>query len=149
MSKPILTKEICDEFLEKIDDIDFESCGFDALASAYKKINEKRAALEKFCKALKAREDKIKHTILTRMIQQKLESVKTKSGHLSKKTVSSIITQDYDVFLEWLKNNPETMEVLSKKPYTQDKIKEYIGDDGTCPPGLDIYREIKLAIRKV
>jgi len=140
---------MCDliSFIERFDTLDLKPCGFEDLTACYKRVNEKRTELDKSSKELKAREEKIKTMLLNKMTTQGLDSLKTKAGHLSIRVSESINTQNIDSFITWLKENPENMDVLSKRPYTQDKVKT-LTDDDALPPGLVWYREKKLAIRK-
>jgi len=137
-------------FIEKFDKLEnLQTCNYDTLTSLYRKINEKRSELDKTSKELKKREDALKSILIDKMNVENIDSVKTKAGLLSLTTSESIITQDFEAFIEWLRQDPERVTILSKKPYTQEKVKAIVDEENKeLPPGLGWYRELKLSIRK-
>ena len=140
------------EFIEKIDNFDLKNSGYNVLSALYKAVNEKRSELEAISKQLKKREEVIKSLLLNKMSLENVDSLKTKSGQLSIKLSESVVTQDKEAFVSWLREHPEHLDVLSARPYTQEGIKGLAGTDewqDCLPDGLGLYREKKLSVRKV
>lgn len=54
---------------------------------------------------------------------------------------------DREVFLAWLKENPDAFYLL-KLDFYADKIREYVNVEGEAPPGSDSYTETVLNMRR-
>lgn len=144
-----------DDFLKKFDETyilhEIEPA---QLIKFYHQINDKQSAMVKDAKKLKAAEDTIKNVIgLIMKDRGQTSSGKTEYGEAHFKIFNSITTKDAPVFIEWLRENPDQLNILSTKPYVQDKMKEMVGYDKDkelpdLPPGTEWYREQKVVIKK-
>jgi hypothetical protein len=136
------------DLLKNFETMDLSKLTYEQLLGHYRTINDKRSAVDKLSADMKRKEEILKSVILTRMKTEHIDSLKTKQGKLIVKESSAVITYEEQAFIKWLQGNPRYLpEVLSKKPYTQVKIKEF-DDDGELPPGLRWYKESKLSITK-
>ena len=124
------------------------------LIHLYRQINDKRSAMDKDAKKLKAKEEAIKSAVGQLMKdREQTSSGKTAYGEAHFKTSNSITTKDAPIFIEWLRENPDQLNILGTRPYTQDKMKEMVGYDKDkelpeLPPGTEWYREQKVVIKK-
>jgi hypothetical protein len=134
------------DFLKKFESLNVEKLSYKELLVTYKEANSMRLSIDKISAEFKKVEDQLKDVVLERMEREDITTVKTSAGRLTISKKEAVATYDNDMFLHWLENNPKYLkEVLSKKPYTQDKIKEF-DSDGELPPGLKWFKQFKLSI---
>jgi precorrin isomerase len=137
-----------DAFLQQFEDIDLPKLEIKELLKYYWGIHNKRSELENSAKKLKAKEGDICDVIGQIMKDRgQTSSGKTEFGEAHFRKTEKVITNDAAAFRAWLQENPEQIDILGNSPYTQDKMKEMVGD-GELPPGTDWYREQKVVVKK-
>lgn len=122
----------------------------DRMIRVYRKIREKRTALKKAYDA----EDKVLSKQLATLdaeFQRLLsstnsKSIKTDEGTVFTKVDTKVSIADSGTFMSWVRDN-DAMEMLQKRVTTKEVV-EYINEHGEAPPGLTIYREHKVQVRK-
>ena len=136
------------DYLKKFDELNFGTLNYETLLKVHNRIKNIRAQYDEASKKFKEREEAIKDTIKARMTKAKIDSLKTPAGRLAITSKDVVTLYDAEMFYAWLMENPKFIpDVLSKKPFTQAKIKEF-DDNGELPPGLKWYREPNLSITK-
>ena len=118
---------------------------FDELASTRKQINDKKKDLEAKAKDLKKLENQLDVVMLNKLTQERLTSVKTKSGVLTKQTKHSIVNADSEAFVKWIGEDYDNRKhLLLARCYSIPKVREEFEDD--LPPGLQSESFFKLSI---
>jgi hypothetical protein len=93
-------------------------------------------------KALSALEDYFQSA----MDQNGLEQLKSGSGTAYKSVQTSVKASDKIAFLEWVKQH-EAWHLLDIRP-AKTAVEEFIDEEGTPPPGVDMTRHLKVNVRK-
>lgn len=92
--------------------------------------------------ALSALEDHFQKT----MDEAGLETLKSGSGTAYKTVQTSVKASDKVAFLEWVKQH-EAWHLLDIRP-AKTAVEEFVDEEGSPPPGLDMSRHMKVNVRK-
>lgn len=120
---------------------------FDRMVRAYLNIREARSAIKKEYEArdadLKAQLGRIENAIMANLQETGAESVRTEYGTAYTQTTTKASIADWSAFSQW-ENAIEFMERRVKA----SMVREYLDDHGELPPGVDVYNELNIRIRK-
>lgn len=121
------------------------------LTKAYIKIRDARAALKKDWAAedekLKGKLEKIEAELLKFLNETNQNSSKTDSGIVYKQEEITPTGSDWAAFYDWVARNNafDALERRIKKTF----VSEYMGThDGAIPPGVSVYREYVVRVRR-
>jgi len=118
------------------------------LVNDFMAIREKRESLERDDTELKSIQERLKEKILGVCNDLGADSIKTKSGTVIKSLEEKYYTQDWANFHEWILEHkvPQFLE----KRISQGNIREYLesNPEEGLPPGVNVFREYKVVIRK-
>jgi hypothetical protein len=121
------------------------------LTKAYIKIRDARAALNKDWAAedekLKGKLEKIEAELLKFLNETNQNSSKTDSGIVYKQEEITPTGSDWAAFYDWVARNNafDALERRIKKTF----VSEYMGThDGAIPPGVSVYREYVVRVRR-
>lgn len=121
------------------------------MVKAYIKIRDKRSeikkAFEEQDKALKEKLELIEAEMLRQMQESGIESVKTAAGTFYRQEEITPTGADWDAFFTWVRENDafDALERRIKKGF----IKEYMeAHEGGIPPGVSVYREYVVRVRR-
>ena len=123
---------------------------YDRMVRAYMKIREARAELKKqFEEQDKELREKI--TILENEFQKTFAdtgttSLKTTDGVVFRQTTTKASIADASEFLPWCREH-DALDMLQKR-VTVKAVTDYIEETGETPPGITIYREHEIRVRK-
>jgi hypothetical protein len=122
-----------------------------ALTRTYVKIRDARAALKKTFDAedqvLKAKLDRLEAEMLRVLNETNTESVATDSGTFYRQENMVPSGADWEAFYRWVSEHQafDALEKRIKKTFVQDWMD---GHDGTPPPGVNVYREFVVRVRR-
>ena len=122
-----------------------------ALTRAYVKIRDARAELKKAFDAedhaLKAKLERLEAEMLRVLNETNTESVATDSGTFYRQENMTPSGADWDTFYRWVGEHQafDALEKRIKKTFVQDWMDEH---DGTPPPGVNVYREFVVRVRR-
>ena len=121
------------------------------LTKAYIKIRDARAALKKDWAAedekLKGKLEKIEAELLKFLNETNQTSSKTDAGVVYRQEEITPTGADWNAFYDWVKDNDafDALERRIKKTF----VKEYMEThDGGIPPGVSVYRENVIRVRR-
>lgn len=126
------------------------TCPIDKLIRAYRKIRDARADLkaqyEEADAKLVAQQEVIKAELIKLMTTTGVTKLATPDGiaFMQEKLKASIA--DWSDFSEWVITN-QALDMLEKRVRSK-AVEEYIETHGTTPPGINVYREFDVVIRK-
>ena len=111
-------------------------------------LDAKRKAYQEEEKNLKAMLEDIQFEILNIADELGVDSLKTEFGTAYRSVKSSYRILDWDAYLEWAEQNG-ALHTLQKR-VTKSAVDEIVNEDleGDLPPGLDLYTEVTINIRK-
>lgn len=111
-------------------------------------LDAKRKAYQEEEKNLKAMLEDIQFEILNISDELGVDSLKTEFGTAYRSVKSSYRILDWDAYLEWAEQNG-ALHTLQKR-VTKSAVDEIVNEDleGDLPPGLDLYTEVTINIRK-
>ena len=122
-----------------------------ALTKAHVRIRDARAALKKTFDAedgvLKAKQERLEGEMLRILQQGNVDSIKTDSGTFYRQEDITPRGDDWDAFYQWVAANDafDALERRIKKTF----VKEYMEThDGAIPPGVSVYREYVVRVRR-
>ena len=123
---------------------------YDRMVRAYMKIRDARAELKKEFEE-KDKELKSKLSILEGEFQKAFSetgstSIKTDDGIVFRQTVTKASIADSSTFLPWVREH-DALDMLQKR-VTIKAVTDYIEEFGETPPGITVYREHEVRIRK-
>ena len=123
----------------------------DQIVRVYVKIRDARAAASKEAKErdaeLKDKLSKLEAVLLNHLNETKADSVKTSEGTFYRQEDLIPTGSDWEAFYAWVKENDafDALERRIKKTF----IAEYIeAHDGEIPPGVSVYREHVVRVRR-
>lgn len=123
----------------------------DQIVRVYVKIRDARAAAAKEAKErdaeLKDKLSKLEAVLLNHLNTTKADSVKTSEGTFYRQEDLIPTGSDWEAFYAWVKENDafDALERRIKKTF----IAEYIeAHDGEIPPGVSVYREHVVRVRR-
>lgn len=112
----------------------------DAKLELKKKFDEEEA---KF----KAKLELLEAQMLKFLNESKLDSVKTPSGTFYRQEEITPTGSDWQAFYDWIKEN-DGFEFLERR-IKKTAIKEYMdANEGGIPPGVSVYREFSVRVRR-
>lgn len=121
------------------------------LVAAYRKIRDARSAATKAYEAKDAEYKEKLETLETAMLKILLDantnSMATDAGTFYKTEVIKPAAADWDTFYNWIiENNAlDALERRIKVAFVKDYMEQH---EGEIPPGLNVYRENKVTVRK-
>jgi hypothetical protein len=121
------------------------------LTKAYINIREAKHALKKqFDEAdgdLKKKLERIEAEMLRFLQTSNTDSVKTDAGTFYRQEEITPTGSDWDLFYHWIAEN-EAFDALERR-VKKTFVKEYMeAHDGSIPPGLSVYREFVVRVRR-
>lgn len=121
------------------------------LTKAYVRIRDARSALKKDWEAqdaaFKKKLERIEAEMLRFLNETNQNSSKTDSGIVYKQEEITPTGADWNAFYDWVKDNDafDALERRIKKTF----VKEYMEThDGGIPPGVSVYRENVIRVRR-
>lgn len=121
------------------------------MVKAYIKMRQARADLKKKFeeedKSIKEKMDIIEAEMLRQMQDSGIDSIKTPSGTFYRQEEVTPAGSDWNAFYNWVRDNDafDALERRIKKTF----IKEYMdAHDGGIPPGVSVYREYVVRVRR-
>lgn len=121
------------------------------LAKAYVKLRDvKLEAKRKFDEEdskLKAKLELLEGQMLKFLNESKMDSVKTASATFYRQEEITPTGSDWTAFYDWIKEN-DGFEFLERR-IKKTAIKEYMdAHEGGIPPGVSVYREFVVRVRR-
>ena len=121
------------------------------LVKVHIKIRDARKALSDTFntgdRQLKAQQLRIEGELLRFLQESKLDSVRTDSGTFYRQEDITPRGDDWEAFYAWVKEHDafDALERRIKKTF----VKEYMeGNEGAIPPGVSVFREYVVRIRR-
>jgi len=121
------------------------------LSAIYLKIRDARAQLKREFDErddhLKAQLGQIEGHMLKFLQDNNTDSVRTSCGTVYRQEEITPTGSDWGALYDWVKENDafDALERRIKKTFVSDYMKEH---EGTPPPGVSVYREYKVRVRK-
>jgi len=121
------------------------------LVQVYLRIRQKRSELAKQFKDadddLKKKQSRLETELLRFLQDNKQESVRTAAGTFYRQEDIKPAGSDWDAFYKWVRENDafDALERRIKKGFVVDYMEE---NDGELPPGVSVYREYLVRVRK-
>lgn len=123
---------------------------YDRMVRAYMKIRDARAKLKKQYeeqdKELKSKISMLEAEFQKAFAETGTTSIKTPDGIVFRQTTTKASISDTSTFLPWVRDN-DALDMLQKR-VTVKNVTDYIEEFGETPPGITIYREHEVRIRK-
>jgi hypothetical protein len=120
------------------------------LIGNYIALRDKRAALKKkFTEkddTLKAAMSAAEAVALERMEEIGAASIRTGAGTVFKETKRSVTTADVETFFNYVRET-ESWDMIEKRP-ARATVLEWADEHGTLPPGLNLFSELTIKIRR-
>lgn len=120
------------------------------MAAVYRKIRDRRADLKAEFKkeddALKDQMEAIENAFMEEMDALGQTTVKTNEGTVFIKESMKANFADWDAALAWMKEHDD-FGLLTQRPAI-NAVREHINEEGEPPPGVNIFRERSVQIRK-
>lgn len=121
------------------------------MAKAYIKLRDARTELKREFEGkdseLKAKQERIEAEMLKFLNANEMDSVKTTAGTFYRQEEVTPTGSDWDAFYKWVAQNDafDALERRIKKTF----IKEYMEmNGGAIPPGVSVYREFVVRVRR-
>jgi hypothetical protein len=124
---------------------------YNKVVGIYLKIRQKRKELkERFeaeDKALKADLTRIENTLLNHLNETNVDSMKTEAGTFYKQEEITPTGSDWEAFYDWVAENNafDALERRIKKTFVSEYMEAH---EGGVPPGVSVFREYVVRIRK-
>lgn len=121
------------------------------LTKAHINIRAARSALSKeFDKAdgeLKAKQTRLEAEMLRFLQANNTDSVRTESGTFYRQEELTPSASDWDALYSWIAENDafDALEKRIKKTFVKDYMET---NDGAIPPGVSVYREYVVRVRR-
>lgn len=123
---------------------------YDRMVRAYMKIRDKRAELkreyEEQDKELRSKLQLLEAEFQKEFASSGTKSIKTDDGVVFQQTVTKASISDTSTFLPWVREH-DALDMLQKR-VTVKAVTDYIEEFGETPPGITVYREHEVRIRK-
>lgn len=121
------------------------------LTSVHLKIRDARSDLkrkfEEEDRKLKIKQERIENEMLRFLQDSNTDSVRTESGTFYRQEEITPTGSDWDAFYRWVRENDafDALERRIKKTF----VKEYMEThEGGIPPGVSVYREYVVRVRR-
>lgn len=127
------------------------SVDFNQLVSVYTKIRDKRSQIKKAYEAedddLKAKLAKIEAVMLGQLNTSNIDSIRTEAGTFYRQEDITPSCADWQAFYDWVKDNDafDALERRIKKTFVSDYMERH---EGAMPPGVSVYRQYVVRVRK-
>ena len=121
------------------------------LTKAYIKLRDTRHEMKKEWEekdtALKLKMERLEGEMLRFLNDTKQDSAKTAAGIVYRQEEITPTGSDWDLFYDWVaKNNAfDALERRVKKTFVKTYMEEH---DGGIPPGISVYREYVVRVRR-
>lgn len=121
------------------------------ITSAFIRLRDARSQLkqayEQQDKKLVEAQEKMSAQLMQFLNQSALESVKTSSGTVYREKVNKPTGADWDAIYSFIKENDafEMLERRVKKNFVEEYMETH---EGTPPPGVSVYTEYNIRIRR-
>ena len=121
------------------------------IVSAYLKIRDARTALKRQFdeedKKLKAKAERLEAELLKFLNESKIDSANTAAGTFYRQMEITPSGSDWDAFYQWVVKNDgfDFLEKRIKKTAVAQYMEEH---DGAPPPGVTVYREYVVRVRR-
>lgn len=118
---------------------------------AYLKIRDARSQAkhewEAHDKELKAKQEQLEGVLLKHLQDNKLDSARTEYGTFYRQEEIKPSCSDWNALWQWAKANDamDVYEARVKKGFITEYLKEH---DGGLPPGINVYREFVVRVRR-
>ena len=111
-------------------------------------LDAKRKEFQEVERDLKQRMEDIQFDILNTADELGVDSLKTEFGTAYRTVKSSYRILDWPTYLEWAEQNGALHTV--QKRVTKSAVDEIVNEEleGGLPPGLDLYTEVAINVRK-
>jgi len=111
-------------------------------------LDAKRKEYQEIERELKAQLEDIQFEILNISDELGVDSLKTEFGTAYRSVKTSYRILDWEAYLEWAEQHG-ALHTLQKR-VTKSAVDEVVNEDldGDLPPGLDLYSEVTINIRK-
>lgn len=123
----------------------------DKLVLAARNIRDAEHEIQKKADAeiaeLKAKREKIEAFLMQHLIDNNVDSLRTANGTIFRSIDTIPQGQDWDLFYRWVKDHDafDALERRIKRTFIADYMEAH---DGEIPPGVSVFRQYKLNIRK-
>jgi len=121
------------------------------LVSVYTKIREKRAQIKKAYDAedasLKEKLTKLEGVLLGQLNTTNTDAIRTEAGTFYRQEDITPSGADWSAFYDWVKENDafDALERRIKKTFIADYMERH---EGAIPPGVSVYRQYVVRVRK-
>lgn len=118
---------------------------------AYLKLRDARTALKREYEEadlkLTQQQERIEKALLHHLNETKTNSVATDYGTFYRQEVVTPTGSDWEAFYDWVKKNDafDALEKRIKKTFITEYMEEH---KGAIPPGVSVYREYVVRIRR-
>jgi len=109
-------------------------------------LAERRREYKSVEKSLKGTLEEISMWLRDKADDLGVDSFKTESGTAYRVTKTKYTVGDWQVFSNWVIEN-EMLQCLEKRP-AKLAVQEVLEETGELPPGLEVFSEIDMQIRK-
>lgn len=122
-----------------------------ALTRAYVKLRDARAERKKVFdaedRALKIKQDRLEAEMLRILNETNTESIATDSGTFYRQENLTPSGADWEAFYRWVSEHQafDALEKRIKKTFVQEWMDAH---EGTPPPGVNVYREFVVRVRR-
>lgn len=121
------------------------------ITKAYIKIRDARTELKREYdeKDVKLKEDllKLEGVLLNFLTTNKMDSIRTEVGTVFRQEEIKPSASDWSALYDWIKDN-DAFEFLEKR-VSRGAVREYMEmHEGGVPPGVSIYREYVVRVRR-
>lgn len=120
---------------------------FNRMVRAYLNIREARSTLKNEYAArdndLKNQLGRIETAMLEALNESGAESVRTEFGTAYTQTTTKAAIADWSAFSQW----EDAIEFMERR-VKASMVREYLDECGELPPGVNIYNELNVRIRK-
>jgi hypothetical protein len=121
------------------------------LVHVYTKIRDKRSEIKRFFEAedaaLKEQLTKLEGVLLKHLNDTNSDSIRTEAGTFYRQQDVTPSASDWSAFYDWIKQNDafDALERRVKKTF----VTEYMeANDGAIPPGVSVFRQYVVRVRK-
>lgn len=120
------------------------------LVGNYIALRDKRAALKKKYTekddVLKAAMESAEAMALKQLDAVGAKSIRTDAGTVFKEEKRSVTTADASVFFDYVREH-NAWDMIEKRP-ARATVLEWVDEHGSLPPGLNLYSELTIKIRR-
>lgn len=124
---------------------------YNQYVKVFLKIRDKRSELKRAFEAednaLKAKAELIEGELLKFLNTNKVDSSRTDAGTFYRQEDIQPSGSDWGAFYDWIAENQafDALERRIKKTFVSDYMAE---NGGALPPGISVYRQYKVRVRK-